>query len=156
MVRLEPMTPAEFDAWLAWSIPYYADAHVRSGRWRREDAVERSRAEHGHLLPKGRETPDHYFFTLHDERTNERVGELWFALQRQEGWPQLFIFWIGIDEAHRRRGHAASALAAVEAEAKRLGAVRVALHVFGDNAGARALYGRSGFVEADLVMAKAV
>jgi RimJ/RimL family protein N-acetyltransferase len=156
MIRLEPMTSEELRAYLERSIPEYAQDHVASGRWRAEDAVARSRAEHDELLPNGVATPDHYLRTVWDAEGKVRVGEVWYALQRQEGSPQLFVYWIGIDEAHRRNGYASEVLREVEREARRLGASRVALHVFGGNAGARALYERLGFVTTNVLMAKPV
>ncbi len=154
MVELVPMSAEELRQFLAWSIPNYAEGHVRSGRWKEAEALERSRAEHAQLLPRGVETPDHYLRTVRDERRGERVGEVWYALQRSEGAPLLFIYWIGIDPAHRRKGYATEVFASVEKEARRLGAARVALHVFGDNDGARAFYAKLGYVETNVVMAK--
>ena len=156
MIRLAPMTPEELRSYLERSIPEYAQSHVESGRWRAEDAVARSRAEHDELLPNGVATPDQYLRTVWDAEQGVRVGEVWYALQRQEGSPQLFVYWIGIEEAHRRRGYATDVLREVEREARRLGASRVALHVFGGNTGARALYERLGFVTTNVLMAKTV
>ena len=153
MVRLRPMTPEEFRAFLDWSVPDYAQANVRAGRWKESDAVDRSRAEYAQLLPQGVDTPDNFLRTIIDEQ-GARVGEVWFALQKQEGWPQLFVYWIGIDERHRRRGYATEVFRIVEGEAKRLGAARVALHVFGDNTAARALYERLGYAAKNVIMAK--
>ncbi len=96
MVKLEPMTPDEYQAYLTWMIPEYAKGHVRGGRWRAEDALERSRAEIDRFLPKGVETADNFLRTIHDRQTGARVGEVWYALQKQEGWPQVFVYWIGI------------------------------------------------------------
>jgi len=154
MVRLVPMTAPELQKFLESSIPEYAQDWVRSGRWKPEDALERSREEHAQLLPQGVETPDQYLRTVWEEAGGERVGEVWYGLQRQEGWDQLFLYWIGIRPEHRRRGYAADVLREVESEARRLGAVRLGLHVFAENAGARALYERIGFVTTNLLMAK--
>lgn len=150
------MTPGELQVYLERSIPEYAADHVRSGRWKPEDAVERSRAEHQQLLPRGVETPDNYLRTVLDPDLGERIGEVWYALQRQEGSPRLFVYWIGIAEAHRRKGYASAVLLEVENEARRLGATRVVLHVFGDNLGARALYEKLGYSTTNLLMAKPV
>ncbi len=154
MVELVPMTSEELAKFLEASIPDYAKAHVRSGRWKESESIERSRAEHRQLLPRGVETPDHYLRTVRAGKLGERVGEVWYAFQRQEGWPQVFVYWIGIDEAHRRKGYASEAFARVEEEGRRLGATRIALHVFGDNDGARAFYAKLGYAETNVVMAK--
>jgi ribosomal protein S18 acetylase RimI-like enzyme len=156
MIRLSPMTSDEYRAFVETLIPDYAEGHVRAGRWKAADAVEKSRAEVEQLLPHRAETPDQYLRIVRDAASGERVGEVWYALQRQEGWPQLFVYWIGIDPAARRKGYATAVFAELEAEARRLGASRTALHVFGDNRGAIALYERLGFQTTNLLMAKSV
>lgn len=156
MVRLEAMTEEECRAFLETLIPEYAQGHVRAGSWKASDADERSRAEVTHMLAQGVHTPDHYLRTIHDDRSGVRVGEVWYALQKQEGWPQLFVYWIGIGEDHRRKGYAQAVFPALEQEAQRLGARRVALHVFGDNTGAIALYEKVGFAPTNVLMAKNV
>jgi RimJ/RimL family protein N-acetyltransferase len=152
MVRLEPMSSSELTELLDRLAPGYAEDHVRAGNWPVEGSLERARAEIAHLLPKGVETPDHFLRTLREEGTGERLGETWYC--RREG--ELFIFWLGIDPAHRRRGHAASVLHLLEAEARRLGARRMGLHVFAANEGARALYEREGFRPVGILMTRVV
>jgi RimJ/RimL family protein N-acetyltransferase len=156
MIKLVAMSAEEFQTFLGWSIPDYAEAHVKAGRWNPNDAVERSKAEHAQLLPNGVETPDNYLRTVYDDALGRQVGEVWYALQKQDGWPQLFVYWIGIGKEFRQRGYATEVFRLLEAEAKRLGAARIALHVFGDNVGARALYEKLGYVTTNIVMAKDV
>lgn len=153
MVVLREMSPTEFQAFLDWSIPRYAEAHVRGGRWKESDSVARSREEHDHLLPQGVGTPDNYLRVVTSE-TGQRVGELWYALQKQDGWPQVFVYWIGIDEQYRGRGYASDAFRQVEAAAKELGAARVSLHVFADNTTARRLYEKLGYSPTNVIMSK--
>jgi len=155
MIELRPMTPEELRSFLDWSIPDYAEAHVKAGRWKESDALDRSRKEHDQLLPQGVDTPGTFLRTIHDEE-GTRVGEVWFTLQEQEGWPQVFVYWLGVGEPHRRKGYATEAFRQIEREAKRLGACRVALHVFGDNTAARALYEKLGYAATNVIMAKPV
>ncbi len=152
MLRLAPMTEAEFEEYERGSVAGYAESKVRAGAWRPEGALERARAEHARLVPEGPRTPGHFFRSAFNER-GERVGEVWYAL-RDEGRPVLFIFWLGVREAYRRRGHATELLHAVSAEARRLGADQVVLHVFGDNATAISVYQKAGFRTTDLIMAR--
>jgi ribosomal protein S18 acetylase RimI-like enzyme len=156
VLRLDPMTPEELDRWLAHAIPAYAEDHVRAGRWDAANALELSRAEHARLIPQGVATPDQFLRTLRDAASGQVVGELWYALRKEGARTDLFVYWIGIAEAHRRRGYAREALRALEPEAKRLGADRIALHVFGENTGAQALYRSLGYEVTNLLMAKPV
>jgi RimJ/RimL family protein N-acetyltransferase len=155
-IRLEPMTEARFAPFLEESIRGYAADNVRAGRWSPDQAVDASRKEHARLLPDGVRSPDQFLRTIHDATTGERVGDLWYAHRGEGGPKQVWIFWIGIDPAHRRHGYAAEALKAVEVEARRLGSDRVGLHVFAYNTSARALYERLGYETTNLVMWKSV
>jgi len=155
MVRLRAMTADEFQAFLDWSVPEYARDHVTSGRWKESEAVERSRAEHAELLPQGVNTPNNFLRTIHDEG-GTRVGEVWFALQKDGDSSQVFVYWIGINEPYRRKGYATEVFHIIEAEAKRLGATRVALHVFGGNQAGRALYEHLGYAVTNVIMTKPV
>ncbi len=154
MIRLEPMAEARFREFWEATIARYADDNVAAGRWAPAGALARSRAEHERLLPKGLATPDEYLRDILDAASGERVGEVWYSHRSEDGPKQIWIFWLGIDPAHRRHGYAEAALAAVEGEARRLGSDRVGLHVFAANTGARALYEKVGFVTTNLVMWK--
>jgi ribosomal protein S18 acetylase RimI-like enzyme len=156
VIALVPMTEDELLSFVERSVPSYAEDHVKGGRWKPEDAVERSRAEHARLLPQGVRTPDTYLRTIRESPSGRRVGETWYTLQRLEGWPQMFVYWIGIDPEHRRKGFATEVFRQIESEARTLGAAQVALHVFGENTGARALYEKLGYRITNVIMAKPV
>ncbi len=66
------------------------------------------------------------------------------------------MFNIDIEPAHRRRGHASRAFLALEDELRRLGLSGVALHVFGHNPGAQALYAKLGYRPTNINMFKAI
>lgn len=150
------MTPTEFDRFLQELVPEYANQNVAAGYWERSNALERARAETTQLLPKGRETPDHYFFTLKVDPAGTSVGSLWFAVRHPPAAPGGFVYDIVVDKAHRRHGFAAAALRELETFAKGLGVDRISLHVFGSNAGAIELYRRLGYTPASLLMSKPI
>ncbi|MFN6977669.1 MAG: GNAT family N-acetyltransferase [Gemmobacter sp.] len=76
-------------------------------------------------------------------------GPAGFALGRAlAGEAELLT--LAVDPGLRRQGHAASLLAAFEAEAARRGAGRAFLEVAADNAPARALYAAAGWLQAGL------
>jgi ribosomal protein S18 acetylase RimI-like enzyme len=154
MVQLEPMTGEEFRAFIDWLDRDYASAHVRAGTWDASEALARAHAETGKLLPKGLETPDHFLRVIRADPSGDRVGEVWYCYQRGERRPALFVYWIGIDAKHRRRGFAAATLEALEREGRNAGCARIALHVFGDNAAAQSLYAKLGYRPTNVLMAK--
>ncbi len=154
-IRLERLTAEELAPYLDRLISGYAQGHVRDGQWTAAEAPERSRQEIRRLLPQGVDTPDHYLYAI--RVGSQDVGRIWFA-RRQEagGAPHAFVFDLFIDPEHRRHGYAEAAMRAIEPKIRELGLHRVALHVFGDNAGAIRLYERLGYSTTNLLMAKTV
>jgi ribosomal protein S18 acetylase RimI-like enzyme len=104
-------------------------------------------------LPEGLATPLHHLFKVVDEE-GRKVGILWINEQDRGGERIAYVYDIVIDAPHRRRGHAQAAFALMEDKAKELGLAGVALHVFGHNHEARALYGKLGFEPTNIQMFK--
>ena len=144
-VMLDAMTEAEFRDFADETIPAYAADKVASGQWCEDEALERSRKELDELLPQRHATPGHHLFTLRDRVSGDAVGRLWIAEQQRAGNLVAYVYDIAIAPAHRRKGHAMRAFEALEAEARALGLEGIALHVFGHNHAAQALYARLGY-----------
>ncbi|MCO6453143.1 MAG: GNAT family N-acetyltransferase [Caldilineales bacterium] len=143
-VRLRPLSQSEFDTWSSIIITDYANDKVMSGNWPAEGALERSQAEFAKLLPEGVETTNHYLFAIVTDHPPEHVGVAWLALTDFAG-SAAFLYDFVIFEPFRRRGYALEALSCLEDEARKLGRNGIALHVFGHNRAARALYEKAGF-----------
>jgi len=152
---LAPMTESEFVSFVATAIPAYADDKVRSGQWASEQSLELSRTAFDELLPQGRDTADNHLFTVLDDG-GRAVGTLWLAVKEQAGKHIGYIYDVRIQPEFRRGGHATRALNAVEDEARKLGLSGIALHVFGHNVGARALYEAVGYKATNINMFKAL
>jgi ribosomal protein S18 acetylase RimI-like enzyme len=155
MTVLRPMSTPEYEAWLEESIPAYAADKVASGQWAKEASLELSRKENDELLPQGIETPDNHFYTIIDEELNA-VGMLWFAVKTKFNSRIAYVFDVSILQEHQREGHAFRAFTALEAEVQQLGLTGIALHVFGHNTGARALYEKLGFHPTNISLFKAL
>ena len=149
------MNTAEYAAWAEAAIPPYAADKVRSGRWPEAQAIDLARKEFEQLLPKQQETAGNYFFNVVGDNS-ETVGSLWFAKAQRVGYEIAYVYDIVIQQEYRRRGHAMRALQALEVEASLLGLAGVALHVFGHNEGAIALYRKLGFEPTNINMYKAL
>jgi len=141
---IRPVTTAEFDTWLAGAISAYAEDKVACGAWAAQAALEMSRAEHAQLLPLGKDTPDNHIHAILNA-AGRQVGLVWFALRQRGDSSIAYVYSIDILPTERRQGHALRALRAVEDEARRLGWAGIALHVFGHNKAAQALYARLGY-----------
>lgn len=153
-VRLVPMTDAEYERFTAFLVPDYAEQNVAAEYWEPGSALERARTEITQLLPQGRRTPDHHFFTIRRDADDAAVGSLWFAVRRAPQPAGGFIYDIVIDAAHRRQGYAGAAMLELENVAKGLGVDRISLHVFGSNSGAIDLYRKLGYQSTSLLMRK--
>jgi ribosomal protein S18 acetylase RimI-like enzyme len=149
------MTESEHAAWLAEAIPAYAADKVASGQWSRADALERSKKGYAELLPQGLATPGHHFFTIVAGKA-EPVGVLWFAEETRFDSRVAYVYDVSIDPHRRREGHAARAFLALEEKSREFGLTGIALHVFGHNVAAQALYARLGFRPTNISLFKAV
>jgi ribosomal protein S18 acetylase RimI-like enzyme len=105
-------------------------------------------------LPDGVATKDHTLYDIEDEALGSKVGMIWLGRIMQGTKPAMFIYDFVIDEAHRRKGYGEQALLAAEVQAKALGYDTIALHVFGHNHAARALYEKLGYEITNVNMAK--
>jgi RimJ/RimL family protein N-acetyltransferase len=156
MVRLVPMTQAEFEAYLESAVQDYAQEHVRAGNWSAKKAQHLAEESFRTLLPDGPATPNQYLLTIEDEELGEKVGVLWFAAEQREFGPWAFVYDIRIYEDHRRQGYGTFALEALEVKARELGLPKVTLHVFGHNDAAREMYAKLGYQEVDLILSKQI
>lgn len=155
MVQLVPMTEGEYQQFLAWSIPDYAQEQAKSGAWELEEALERGRRTFDELLPDGLSTPDQFLFSIESEG-KKPVGYLWYGVREEGERRYAALYELVIFEEYRRRGYASQALSALEDEVQGEGVEQIILHVFGHNQGARALYRKSGYVERNVTMVKEI
>jgi len=147
------MTPAEFSHWRAQSIPAYAADKVRSGRWTAAESLHEAENELVQLLPEGLQTAGHSLFTIEDE-AGRSVGAVWVARTERAAGPIGYVYDLVVWPEHRKQGHARRAMRALEQEAVSLGFLGLALHVFGHNAPARALYRELGYEPTNINMFK--
>jgi ribosomal protein S18 acetylase RimI-like enzyme len=155
MSVLRPITDGEYAAWLETVIPGYAEDKVASGQWPAETALELSRKEYLELLPHGKDTENHHIFTVLNPG-GVAVGTLWFVAKEKANRRIAYVYDIYVAPEHRRQGHADRAFQALEQQVTRLGLSGIALHVFGHNHGAHALYVKLGYVATNINMFKAV
>lgn len=155
MSVLRPMTETEYITWLAEAIPEYAADKVAAGQWAADAALELSRKEYEELLSQGTHTPDNHLFTITDAE-GAPVGVLWFAVQTKFDARIAYVFDVSIQESRRRQGHGRRAFLALEDQARRLELTGVALHVFGHNTNARALYAGLGYEPTNISLFKPI
>ncbi len=135
---------------IAGQLDEYADQIERYGGWAPADARQKAKRDMAKAFPDGRVQAGHHLFHLVEEATGERAGNMWY---REDG-RGLWLMQVTIDPARRGQGLGREAMALLEAEARRLGAPRIELNVFGGNEAARSLYRSLGYREDAVVMSK--
>ncbi len=153
MTYLQPMSATEFVGFFEDSIPAYAADKVRAGQWSVSESLPLSRQSFDALLPTGLSTPRHHLFSVVDASATV-VGALWIAEQERAGVAVAYLYNIRITPAYQNLGHGTRALQALEAMLPALGLAGIALHVFGHNTAAHALYVRMGYQTTNIMMFK--
>ena len=153
-VRLEPMSEEEFGHWRMAHTKDYAEEKVTSGAWSPEEAPRLAEETYTQLLPQGLQTPDQFLYTAIDDGTGRKVGHIWFTKMTHGGQTFAFIYDIIIFEEYRRQGYGEQTMLAIEDKVREQGLNSIALHVFGHNHAAAALYQKIGYEITDLNMMK--
>jgi ribosomal protein S18 acetylase RimI-like enzyme len=152
VLRLRPMTTAEFSTWRARILPGYAAGHVRARVWSAAEADSRAAKLMGNLLPAGIETPGMLLLCA-ETPDGTPVGMVWLVLDRPRPGA-VWIYNIEIFSDHRGKGYGRELLEAAEQHSIEHGAQEIGLNVFGANTAARSLYQSSGYEISSLQMHK--
>ena len=144
-IRLKRMGEDEFRTYRDASVRGYAEDKLRSGDWVSRDALTLSSQAFHRFAPRGLQTPDQYFFSVHDATTDVKVGWLWFQVRDDGLYRSAYLCDIVIFDEYRKQGYGTACLAELDNQAKGLGIARVGLHVFGHNTEAIGLYKRCGY-----------
>lgn len=152
MIALLELSEADFGDFSKRSISDYAAHMIKARQWTSSSALQNATAMFQELLPQGRRTPTHYFFSVHRMDQNDDVGSIWVKID--EHTRVAFLFDIFIDARYRRQGYASQAMMEVEDYARKHGAEIIQLHVFGHNRAAESLYNRLGFGVSHATMTK--
>jgi RimJ/RimL family protein N-acetyltransferase len=148
------MSEADLAAFLQEAVPRYAQGQVDAGNWSADEAVDKAQRQYEDLLPQGLATENQYIYTVLDDKSGTKVGVIWFMDTQHRGARLAYVCEFLIYAPYRRQGYGTQAMYAAEEAARALGIDRIALHVFGHNHPARALYGKVGYEETNVQMAK--
>lgn len=146
-VRLEPVSPVEYETFIEAQIAEFADQKVRAGHWRAEDAHELSRHAVEGFLPRRGPTSGHRVWKAVDG-SGKRVGWIWVGpspLKHLDEPSKRWLYQITIEVSHRGQGYGRAALTAAEAILAAEGVKDLYLNVFRWNTVARSLYDASGY-----------
>ena len=141
MLLLRPMRADEFAGFEAYFIPDYAAELARNFDLEAGEAQARAMAELGRDLPQGVATPGATLLCIAQD--DSVLGYLWCKADPESR--SVFIYDFCILPAHRGKGFAKQALAALGARFAKLGFTELRLRVAADNDHARQVYLASGF-----------
>lgn len=153
MIKLIPMQPEDFTAYLEPAIAEYAQEHVKNGNWLPEEALEKSRQQITGLLPDGLNSKGEHLYTIFDDNAQRKLGMLWVEVADAPR-RRAFIYDFIIKEEFRGQGFGKQALAALDETLISMGVESVGLHVFAHNINALELYKKAGFEITNLHMRK--
>lgn len=156
MLHLTPMRADEYEPFMAISMQDQAEGQVQAGQWTAEEAEANLHTLRDQFLPQGLATPGHFFYTLETDDVKEKVGSLWFMLEKHEGKQAVFVLDIQIDPQHRRKGYGTEAFLLMEEKAREMGIHAITLHVFSHNTSARAMYEKLGYTGPSNMMVKKI
>jgi len=154
MVKLVPMDPADYPAYLENSIREYAEDKVKSGQWKESESLEKSRGEFLHLLPDGVHTKNEFIYSIVNEETNQKIGILWVEIKMEESPRRAFGYDFIVYESYRGKGFGKQALQALDKILISMDVESMGLHVFGHNTTAFELYKKMGFEITNINMRK--
>lgn len=155
MIRLRPMTAAERTAFLQGSLLPYAGDIERNFDVSSEAAMAKASEDVGRRID-GAGDPDDRFQVAEDRASNEVVGQLWWGPNEHLGVRRAYVYYVVVEPAARGRGYGRAIMGAFAEAARREGYVELALHVFGDNDVARAMYRKLGYVDSSVVMRRSL
>ncbi|MFB5759930.1 GNAT family N-acetyltransferase [Paenibacillus medicaginis] len=156
MISLIPMSPEQFERFEQWLIKDFAEDKIKAGAWTAEEALQRSQESIRKFIPLGLTTPDAYLYAivLSEDSKELHIGNLWFNITQHTWGAEAFLLEITIFEQYRGKGYGKQTMAVLDEKARRAGASRIGLHVFGHNERALHLYKSAGYAVTDIQMSK--
>lgn len=139
------MNAREFAIFQERSLKEYAEHIAHADELAFIEAVAMAQNQVRALLPRGRDTPEHFFFRAHSAAIDRSFGDLWLHLQPRKPGPHAFIYDIRVDDDVRRQGIGKRLMQLAEEWAKSQGVFSLKLHVFASNEAALSLYESCGF-----------
>jgi uncharacterized protein (DUF952 family)/GNAT superfamily N-acetyltransferase len=152
-ITMAEMTADEFMWFQKRNLDNYAADVAKANSLTLIEAKGAAAKQIAEILPQGRSTPRHFFYSIRDP-AGKLVGDLWWGVQEVHGKECCFIFEIYIEESSRNKTYGTQALKWLELQVKALAIDDIRLHVFGHNPDAKRLYEKFGYSVTSVQMAK--
>ena len=154
MIQLKEMNQIEFEKYLDFLIPDYAQDISENFNLTKEIGLEESKLLMKNTFPQGLSTEGQYLYNVYVPALDQEVGVLWFEVKPEIN--QAYLFHIYIDEAYRGKGYGTNTLAKLHLLAREFGVTSLGLSVFGNNDKAYQLYKRLGYKITSTAMQKSL
>lgn len=158
LIRLTPMNAEQYERFEQRSLADFAEDKIRAGTWTEEEAPQRAKASFAHLLPQRLDTPHAHLYMIEYTgsagQNPEEAGYIWFNITEKTQGKEAFLLDILVYDSFQGKGLGTLTMKALEQEARKLGAVRIGLHVFGHNERALHVYRKTGYRITDIQMSK--
>ena len=142
-IDVSSASPEEIDRLVAGARAAYSAGLQAQRGFSPDAAAAKALSDVAELLPDGPETTGQAFLSV--RRGDEVLGGVWVAQQGPDRGGGAWVYHLEVWPEFRRRGVAARLLRAAAVAARERGATHLGLNVFGDNAGAIALYEALGY-----------
>jgi len=146
-VRLESVSPSEYERFVEAQIREFADQKVRAGQWSAEDALGLARHVVEGFLPHEGPRPGHRVWKA-VAKSGDHVAWLWIGpppVKTLDIPSKRWLYQITVEPSLRGNGYGRAALAAGERILVGEGVKELYLNVFSWNTIARSLYDSSGY-----------
>jgi ribosomal protein S18 acetylase RimI-like enzyme len=150
-VTLQPMPPDDVGPWLEQSKADHIADRVDTGE-EPETARRNTNAISERLFPGGVPAEGQFVFLVTEDATP--VGSVWLGAGEDDRPDVWFLWSIEIEVAARGHGLGRQAVRLAEEFARRRGAGKLELNVFGNNSVARSLYDGLGYRISTIQMSK--
>ncbi len=152
-ITMNEMSQDEFIWFQKRSLDNYAEDVAQANSLSLTEAKAAAAKQIAEILPQGRSTPRHFFYSIQDPE-GTIVGNLWWGVREVHGKECCFIYAIFVDERFRNRSFGSQALRWLELQVKALAIDDIRLHVFGHNPDAQRLYEKFGYFVTSVQMGK--
>lgn len=151
---LRQMNEQEFDCFLAFLIPDYAQDLSNNFLIPMETALEESEQLMRDLLPDKQHSENQFVFNIFSAKENRTIGVIWYNIQAESS--KAYIYYISVYEEFRNKGYAGQILLNFEEDMKKAGITSLGLNVFGTSPHAHRLYAKLGYQVASTAMGKRI
>ncbi|WP_335871734.1 GNAT family N-acetyltransferase [Bacillus sp. 2205SS5-2] len=152
MIQFSKVQQEEFDKYLDFLIPDYAQGITENFNLTMEQGLEESEMMVNDMLKDGLSSEGQYLYNVEDVNLNEKVGILWYSIIPEI--KQAHLNHILIEESRRGKGYGSKTLEKLQDMLKEDGIKSIGLSVFGRNEGSYRLYKKLGYSMTRISMEK--